>query len=55
MIGWHCQLNGHGFEQASGVDNGQGSLVTCSPWGSQSWTQLAKMEGSTEEVKNWYF
>ena len=55
MVGWHHRLNGHGFEQASGVDNGQGSLVTCSPWGSQSWTQLAKMEGSTEEVKNWYF
>ena len=33
MVGWHHQLNGHKFEQAPGVDDGQGSLVCCSPWG----------------------
>ena len=33
MVGWHHRLNGHEFEQASGVGNGQGSLVCCSPWG----------------------
>jgi len=33
MVGWSHQLNGHEFEQASGVDDGQGSLVCCSPWG----------------------
>ena len=27
------QLCGHEFEQAPGVDDGQGSLVCCSPWG----------------------
>ena len=32
MIGWHHQLDGHEFQQASGVD-GQGSLVCWSPWG----------------------
>ena len=26
-------LDGHEFEQASGVDEGQGSLAYCSPWG----------------------
>ena len=25
MVGWHHQLNGHGFEQAPGVDDGQES------------------------------
>ena len=35
MVGWHHQLNGHEFEQALGVGDGQGSLVCCSPWGSQ--------------------
>ena len=25
--------NGHEFEQAPGVGDGQGSLVCCSPWG----------------------
>ena len=27
MIGWHHRLNGHEFEQALGVGDGQGSLV----------------------------
>ena len=33
MVGWHHQLNGHEFEQAPGVGEGQGSLVWFSPWG----------------------
>ena len=32
MVGWHHGLDGHGFEQAPGVGNGQGSLACCSPW-----------------------
>ena len=33
MVGWHHRLNGHEFQQAPGVGDGQGSLVCCSPWG----------------------
>ena len=33
MVEWHHQLDGHEFEQAPGVGDGQGSLVCCSPWG----------------------
>ena len=33
MVGWHHQLDGHEFEQAPGVSEGQGSLVCCSLWG----------------------
>ena len=33
MIGWHPRLKGHGFEQALGVGDGQGSLACCSHWG----------------------
>ena len=33
MIGWHHWLNGHEFEQAPGVGEGQRSLVCCSLWG----------------------
>ena len=33
MAGWHHQLNGHEFEQALGIRDGQGSLVCCSSWG----------------------
>ena len=31
-IGWHHQLDGHEFEQAPEVGDGQGSLMCCSPW-----------------------
>ena len=30
---WHHQLNGHEFEQALEVGDGQGGLECCSPWG----------------------
>ena len=33
MVGWRHQLNGHEFEQALRVADGQGSLTCCSPWG----------------------
>ena len=33
MVGRHHQLNALGFEQAVGVDDGQGSLACCSLWG----------------------
>ena len=32
MVGGHHQLDGHEFEQAPGVGDGQGSLVWCSSW-----------------------
>ena len=38
--GWHHWLDGHEFEQAPGVGDGQGSLVYCSPWGCKEWTRL---------------
>ena len=48
MAGWHHRLNGHEFEQARGVFDGQGSLACCSPWGCKeldttewlNWTEL---------------
>ena len=33
LVGWHHQLNGHEFEQALGVGDGQGGLACCSTWG----------------------
>jgi len=29
MVGWHHQLNGHGFGWTPGVGDGQGDLVCC--------------------------
>ena len=45
MVGWHHQLNGHEFEQALGVGDGQGILACCSPWG--------RKESDTTEQLNW--
>ena len=33
MVVWHHRIDGHEFEQAPGVGDGQGSLACCSPWG----------------------
>ena len=33
MVEWHHRLNGHEFEQALRVGDGQRSLVCCNPWG----------------------
>ena len=33
MVGWYHRLNGHEFEQAPGVGDGQVGLVCNSPWG----------------------
>ena len=33
MVGWHHRPDGHEFEQAPGVGDGQGSLVCCSSCG----------------------
>ena len=35
MVGWHHQLDGHEFEQAPGVGDGQGSLTCYKSMGSQ--------------------
>ena len=45
MVGWHHRLNGHEFEQALGVADGQGNLACCSPWS-------CKELGTTERL-NW--
>ena len=33
IVVWHHRLNGHEFEQALGVGDGQRSLVCYSAWG----------------------
>ena len=33
MVGWHHQLNGHEFEKAPAIGDGQGSLACCNTWG----------------------
>ena len=45
MVGRHHRLNGHEFEQAPGVGDGQGSLGCCSPW--------SRKESDMTEWLNW--
>ena len=48
VVGWHHQLNGHEFEQASGDGEEQKSLARCSPGGYKELNmteQLNKKEG----------
>ena len=33
MVGWRYGLNGHEFEQAPEIGDGQGSLACCDLWG----------------------
>ena len=33
MVGWYHQHDEHEFKEALGVDDGQGGLACCSPWG----------------------
>ena len=47
MVGWHHRLNGHEFEQAPGVGDGQGSLACCSPWGHKE-QDMTEQLNSTE-------
>ena len=47
MVRWHHRLNGHEFEQAPGVGDGQGSLACHSPWG-------CKESDMTERLNNNY-
>ena len=45
MVGWHHQLNGHGFGWSPGVGDGQGGLACCGSWGGK--------ESDTTDRLNW--
>ena len=53
MVEWHHQLDGHEFEQAPGVGDGQVSLACCSPQGRKqlyptkrlNWTEIILSTG----------
>ena len=60
MIGWHHRLDGHEFEQALRVGDGQGSLASCSPWGRKeldtteqlNWTELREVRAGDAKICN---
>ena len=52
VVVWHHWLNGHEFEEAPGIGDGQGSLACCNPWGHKesdmtewmNWTENTKID-----------
>ena len=52
MAGWHHRLDGHEFEQAPGVGDGQGRLVCCSPWGHKELDTTEQLDW-TELIRSW--
>ena len=47
MVGWHHRLNGHEFEQAQGVGDGQGGLTCGGSW-SQKELDMTEQLSRTE-------
>ena len=47
MVGWHHRLDGHEFEQAPGVGDGQGGLACCSPWGHKELDNTEQLNNNT--------
>ena len=45
MVGWHHQLNRHGFGWTPGAGDGQGGLACCGSW--------SRKESDTTEQLNW--
>ena len=56
MVGWHHRLNGHEFEQALRVGDGQGDLACHSPWGRKestypsNWSELRRGQVTFSQV-----
>ena len=58
MVGWHQWFNGHEFEQALGIGDGQGSLACCSPWGHKElvrteWLNWTELKESSITLQKW--
>ena len=52
MVEWHHRLDGHEFERALGVGDGQGSLACWSPWGHRVRYGLATEQQQLVKKKN---
>ena len=53
IVRWHKWFNAHEFEQTLGVDDGQGGLVCCSPWGCKDRTRLSNWPTKHVSQENW--
>ena len=58
MVGWHHQLDGHGFGWTPGVGFGQGGLVCCNSWGCKELDttgQLNRTERNSSYISSFMF
>ena len=46
MVGWHHRLDGHAFEQAPGVGDGQAGLGCCGSWGRKEWDTTERLNST---------
>ena len=53
MVGWRRWLNGHEFEQALEVSEGQGSLACYSPWGCKELDTTECVTEQQQSVHSW--
>ena len=51
VVEWHRQLDGHEFEQAPGVDDGQGTLACCSPLGHKESDMTERLNNSKRNME----
>ena len=52
MAGWHYGLDGHEFEQAPRVGDGQGSLACCCPW-SRKESDMTELNWTENDTCYW--
>ena len=57
IVGWHHLHDGHEFEQALGVGDGQGGLVCCNSWGHKESDTTEQLTTNTHAwyIKGQYF
>ena len=48
MVRQHCKFNGYESEQTLGDNEGQGSLVCCSPWGHKESDMTERLNNDPE-------
>ena len=53
MVGWHHQLNGHGFGWTLGVGDGQGGLACCDSWGRKESGLTERLNGTELNNSKW--
>ena len=54
MVGWHYWLDGHEFELAPGVGDGQGSLVCYSSWGCKELYPTKQLNWTNSIVRTYH-